>query len=106
MVNSFQNREKLIPSRILHKSVKDSDLQIQLGQTEGKTLESTVSFRAILSQYMGESYTNPSDLFLDKVTDYDSLKKAVESLENSVSMMTQIRSELESSFYNFIDLKS
>lgn len=106
MSNSFQSREKLIPRRAIHKRVADTDLQIQLGQAEHKTLESTVSFRAILSQYMGESNTKHSDFLLDQIQDYDSLKKAIESAENSVSLMIQVRGELECSFYNFLELKS
>lgn len=86
-----------------HVHVTDSDLQIRL--EPAASLESTVSFKAILSQYTGEIYSNP-DSFMDPIHDSKELRFAMASAEDAYSSMMQIRKELEQAYREFLQFHS
>lgn len=107
--NEFYKIDKLLPYKPKAQArthIQDSDLQIHLSQTkEASSLESTASFKAILSRYMGEAH-QVKESSLDQINDREAIKKAMDDVESSYATMMQIRKELELAYNNFIRMQT
>lgn len=108
--NEFYKNEKVFPYKSKthsHTYVKDSDLQIDLSNSnESPSLESTVSFKAILSQYMGEVRQVCRQSLINQLRDNVSIKKAMEDAQTSYASMMQIHQELETAYNEFLRMQT
>jgi hypothetical protein len=102
--NEFYKMDKLIPYKNgtpAHTYITDSDLQIHLSSVKEKSsFESTVSFKAILSKYMGEASLMPVAPLFDQLRDREAIKKAMDDAERAYASMMQIRKDLEIAYKN------
>lgn len=107
--NDFYKIDRLLPYRTKAQGrthIKDGDLQIQMPNVkETVHLDSTVNFKNILSQYLGELGNTAHTENVASLKEHEDIQKAMDEAASSFQSMMQIRKELEDAYKEIMQMQ-